>query len=97
VGGRAGLRGQVCGDVRRAEGDVLVSTVGLYAYDGDSLPVEIFHIAGRRETLCGLSLLPIKWRVTDQHPISGSLCPNCAQANAEGEERLLDLIFRRES
>lgn len=70
-----------------------MSHVGLYAYDGSVIPVEVVHIAGREHTLCGEGrLLHKDWRVTDIRPIQGDDCAKCAQAEREGNERILDLL-----
>ena len=68
-----------------------MSTVGLYAYDGALLPVEVVHRAGREHTLCGLSLMGTM-RVTEYRPIQGDDCAECAQAAREGDRRILDLL-----
>jgi len=54
----------------------------LYVYDGDNLPVEIWHLVPyngpRDKTLCRLvNLRALRWRVTEQKPLTGRCCLSC--------------------
>lgn len=54
----------------------------LVAYDGDHLPIETWHLVGTNssETLCGMSVRPIRWRFADNPPVTGGEgCDACRE------------------